>query len=322
MSLHTAAHDTAPPALPATPAPPEVTALPRLTTTVPKEYVHRASLAEVFLTGCTAHSPERFTLTGQWPRTHALFTNPAGTHHDPLQVAETFRQAGMFLAHAELGVPLGHRFIMWDLTHTTHPRHLRITSRPTDFTLHAHCTDITWRRNTATHLRIHLTLHRDNHPIAHGAGTFSTIPPAVYQRLRAHTPPTTPHTPTPRNPLPPTTVGRTHPTDVVLTPTTTPHTWLLTPDHTHPILFDHTDDHLPGMVLLEAAHQATTTTHPHLTPTHTTTHFHHYAEHHHPTHIHLTTTTHPHHTTLHITGHQNHKTIFTTTTTAPTTPTT
>ncbi|MER7722041.1 ScbA/BarX family gamma-butyrolactone biosynthesis protein [Streptomyces flaveolus] len=311
MSLHTAPHDTGLPAL------------PRLTTTVPREYVHRASLAEVFLTGCTAQGSDRFTLTGQWPRTHALFTSPDQRRHDPLQVAETFRQTGMFLAHAELGVPLGHRFVMWDLTHTTDPRHLTITTRPTDFTLDAHCTDITWRRGMATHLRMELTLHRDNQPIAHGAGTFSTIPPAVYQRLRAHRTPThttTPYHPTThRNPLPPATVGRTRTTDVVLTPTTTPHTWLLTPDYNHPILFDHTDDHLPGMVLLEAAHQATTTTHPHPTPTHTTTHFHHYAELDQPTHIHLTHTTNPNHTTTHhITGTQNTTTIFTTTTTSPT----
>jgi hypothetical protein len=56
-------------------------ALPRLTTTVPKEYVHRACLAEVFLTGCTSEGDQRFSLTGQWPRAHTLFSN--GIRHDP-----------------------------------------------------------------------------------------------------------------------------------------------------------------------------------------------------------------------------------------------
>ncbi|MFD5452073.1 ScbA/BarX family gamma-butyrolactone biosynthesis protein [Streptomyces sp. NPDC127100] len=310
MSLHTAAHDTALPAL------------PRLTTTVPKEYVHRASLAEVFLTGCTAQGNDQFSLTGQWPRTHALFNSPDGKSHDPLQVAETFRQAGMFLAHAELGVPLGQRFIMWNLTYTTNPHHLTITNHPTDFDLHAHCTDITRRRGTATRMHMQLTIHRAGHLLAHGNGTFSAIPPAVYQRLRNHhTPPTTPYNPTThRNPLPPTTIGRTTTTDVLLTPTTTPHRYLLTPDHNHPILFDHTDDHLPGMVLLQAARQAANTTTPHtLTPTHATTHFHHYSEHNQPTYIDIThTTTHPNNTTtIHITGHQNNNTIFNTTINGP-----
>ena len=39
--------------------------LPRLTTTVPKEYVHRACLAEVFLTGCTKQGETQFALSGQ-----------------------------------------------------------------------------------------------------------------------------------------------------------------------------------------------------------------------------------------------------------------
>ncbi|MEU4168917.1 AfsA-related hotdog domain-containing protein, partial [Streptomyces sp. NPDC026665] len=98
---------------------PQTTALPRLTTTVPKEYVHRASLAEVFLTSCTAHGDLTYTLTGQWPRAHPYFTTPDGTRHDPLQVAETFRQAGMTIAHTALDVPLGHHFILWSLSHTT-----------------------------------------------------------------------------------------------------------------------------------------------------------------------------------------------------------
>src|SRR5690349_14107193 len=80
--------------------------LPRLTTTVPKEYVHRACLAEVFLTGCTKQGETQFALSGQWPRAHTFFQSFDGTGHDPLLTAETFRQAGLFLAHAELGVPL------------------------------------------------------------------------------------------------------------------------------------------------------------------------------------------------------------------------
>ncbi|MBV9022841.1 MAG: hypothetical protein JO362_03295 [Streptomycetaceae bacterium] len=32
--------------------------------------------------------------------------------HDPMQAAETIRQTGLYMAHAELGVPLGHQFLM------------------------------------------------------------------------------------------------------------------------------------------------------------------------------------------------------------------
>ncbi|MFE2298879.1 AfsA-related hotdog domain-containing protein [Streptomyces sp. NPDC059445] len=447
--------------------------LPRLTTTVPKEYVHRASLAEVFLTSCTPQTPLTYTLTGQWPRAHPYFTTPDGTAHDPLQVAETLRQAGMLLAHTGLNVPLGHHFILWNLTYTTHPHHLTIGPTPTDFTIHAHCTHLNQRRHTINRATLHMTIHRNNTPIAHGTATFSTTNPTTYTRLRGtptHTPTPTPtgtgaagtaadsttgaetagtagasgaaartdrtrgtagdtattggtgdtagtittggtsstgtsdtagtagtitaggtagtaRTPgtartagvttpggtawtagttttgdtagmtatagtagtagTPAGmagtatasattnslgtpgtvhhaPMPPATVNRRTPHDVVLTPTDHPHHWLLTPNHNHPTLFDHPTDHIPGMVLIEAARQAAyhASGSPHYTPTTATTTFHRYTELDQPCHIHITRITPDNNTTttIEITGTQNNQTTFTTTTTGPTTP--
>ncbi|XDO64486.1 AfsA-related hotdog domain-containing protein [Streptomyces sp. RLB1-33] len=81
------------------------------------------------------------------------------------------------------------------------------------------------------------------------------------------------------------------------------------------MLFDHTTDHIPGMVLLEAAHQAATA-HTHPTPTThpTTLHatFHRYTEHHTPTYITSTSNNSNGQTpTTHITAHQNNTTVFT-----------
>ncbi|MDI6413506.1 AfsA-related hotdog domain-containing protein [Streptomyces albus] len=71
------------------------------------------------------------------------------------------------------------------------------------------------------------------------------------------------------------------PQDVVLAPGPRAGRWRLNPDPDHPILFDHGGDHVPGMVLLEAARQAACallvpgTT---LIPTRVSTAFHRYAE--------------------------------------------
>ncbi|WP_046728880.1 ScbA/BarX family gamma-butyrolactone biosynthesis protein [Streptomyces humi] len=236
-------------------------ALPRLTTTVPKEYVHRASLAEVFLTGCTAQDDGvRFSLTGQWPRAHTFFNSTDGASHDPLQAAETFRQAGMFVTHAEHGVPLGHHFVLWSLSCHTDLEQLRIASRPTDFELEVTCPDSAPRgRSSARRMGIGFALRRDGLPVARGDGLYSIVSPAVYARLRANRSEvdgTSARTVAASEPMEPAAVGRTSPADVVLTPTSTPDRWLLTPDLGHPILFDHGGDHLPGMVLLEGARQA------------------------------------------------------------------
>lgn len=47
---------------------------PSLTTTVPKEFVHRASVAEVMLTDWERTGQARFTVSAQWPRGHSFFT--------------------------------------------------------------------------------------------------------------------------------------------------------------------------------------------------------------------------------------------------------
>ncbi|MEU3064023.1 ScbA/BarX family gamma-butyrolactone biosynthesis protein [Streptomyces subrutilus] len=292
---------------------PTPTPTPALTTTVPREYVHRSSLAEVFLTGCHRTGEHTFHLTGQWPRAHTFFTTPDHTHHDPLQAGETIRQTGLYLCHAHYHVPLTHNVLLHTLDFTTHPHHMHIGTTPTDLHITAHCTDTTQKGNRFSGT-LHTTIHRNNHPIATGTARFTCIPPTTYQRLRTphHT---TPHPPLPRlTPIPPHTAGRHHPHDVVLAPTNHPHHWQLNPDLNHPILFEHTNDHHPGMVLIEAARQAAHALHhptnPTYTPTTLTTQFHQYAELHTPCHITATTPT-PHHT--HITAHQNNNPIFTTT---------
>ncbi|MGW0792776.1 ScbA/BarX family gamma-butyrolactone biosynthesis protein [Streptomyces sp. NPDC002911] len=301
----------------------EPTELPRLTTTVPKEYVHRASLAEVFLSSSEKTGENTFTLTGQWPRAHTFFNTPGGRSHNHLQAVETIRQTGIFLAHSEYGIPLGHHFVMRDISATTHTEHLTIGPTPSDLTIETTFTKE--RRNTT--LGVNITIRRGPHTMATGNGHFTCISPAAYHRLRNTTPTTTHHHTTTHHPTnqTPTTFGRTHPNDLVLTPTDQPNTWLLTPDPTHPVMFDHTTDHIPGMVLLEAAHQATHTLHtPHTpTTTHTTNTFHQYTELHTPCYIKATKTPtpHPNQTTTHITGHQNGHQVFTTHLTHTHTPT-
>ncbi|WRZ95672.1 hypothetical protein OHB54_45785 [Streptomyces sp. NBC_01007] len=121
--------------------------------------------------------------------------------------------------------------------------------------------------------------------------------------------------------MPPALVGRTRPADVVLTATSNPTRWLLTPDLNHPILFDHHNDHLPGMVLLEGARQAATAhLAPHtLIPANASTTFIRYAELDRPCWIDITHTTPETNgtTTIEITATQDTEPVFTTTITGP-----
>ncbi|MEU9290647.1 ScbA/BarX family gamma-butyrolactone biosynthesis protein [Streptomyces sp. NPDC048275] len=258
-----------------------VQAMPRLTTTVPREYVHRASHAEVFLTGCEQLGDGRFALTGQWPRTHTFFTSADGTHHDALQAAETIRQTGLFLAHAEFDVPLGHQFLLRDLHLSTSVQDMVIGPGPSELSLAAVCTDVVRRGRRVSEFRMDITIERAGGRCAAGGGRFACVSEATYRRLRGTAscarPPARAQ---PHRTLAPAAAGKAVPADVVLCATDRAGRWLLDPDPRHPILFEHAGDHFPGMVLLEAARQAAGALGGPLTltPTSVRADFHQYAE--------------------------------------------
>ncbi|WP_042389144.1 ScbA/BarX family gamma-butyrolactone biosynthesis protein [Streptacidiphilus melanogenes] len=246
-------------------------ASPPLTATVPREYVHRASVAEVLLTGWGAAPDgdrDAFVVRAQWPRRHALFT-PALGLQDPMLLAESVRQAGLLLSHAEYHVPFGHQFLMWDLSFAATPAAFTAGPTPTDVELRTVCRDIVRRGRTIAAMRYEVTVLRAGRPVATGGARFSCTSDAVHRRMRAGRPVTT------GRPLPvpvdPASVGRATPQDVLLAAAPAPVAgagaagagaagavghWELRVDTDHPIFFDHPVDHVPGMLLLEAARQA------------------------------------------------------------------
>ncbi|MEU0163341.1 ScbA/BarX family gamma-butyrolactone biosynthesis protein [Streptomyces sp. NPDC006261] len=228
-----------------------------LTATVPKELVHRAAVAEVMLTDWERQDDTRFRVAAQWPRCHSFFRPIGGEHHDPLMVAETIRQVGSLLGHAEFGVPFGHHFLLWDLNLTVHPEHLDLRQTPASLDIEVTCTEVRRRGGKLAGLSYETAVHRDGQLAATGRISYSCTSPAVYRRMRPERVFDTGHRPLPLTaPAAPQSVGRTSPADVVLSPIGEYHRWQLRVDTRHPVLFDHPVDHVPGMVLLEAARQS------------------------------------------------------------------
>ncbi|MFJ7155295.1 ScbA/BarX family gamma-butyrolactone biosynthesis protein [Streptomyces sp. NPDC101118] len=227
-----------------------------LTTTVPRQLVHRAAVAEVFLTGWCRLSEDRFHVRAQWPRGHSFFTPIAGSHYDPMLVAETVRQVGALIAHAAFDVPQGYQFLMWGLDYTAVADDLVIGGAPASLDLEVTCPDVRRRGKQLTGLRYEVVVRHSGRVIATGGAGYTCTSPAVYRRLRAEQLAQQPVPGLPAAPVAPSQVGRLSPFDVVLSPTGRPDAWKLRYDTRHPVLFDHPGDHLPGMVLLEAARQA------------------------------------------------------------------
>ncbi|MFI1163559.1 ScbA/BarX family gamma-butyrolactone biosynthesis protein [Streptomyces sp. NPDC020801] len=229
------------------------TAATDLTATVPRQLVHRAALAETFLTGWRRTGEDRFTVCAQWPRAHQLHLSPDRSAYETLLVAETVRQCGALLAHTAYGVPLGHRFVLQELRVTTDPAHLAVGLLPAETDLGVRFLRDGRRRSAA--LRYEVDVRRDGDRVATAYVACASLGEPAYRRLRGgRTPATVSPLAVPPG-LPAAAVYRTLPEDVVLAPTRRPDCWQLRADTAHPVFFDHPLDHVPGMLLLEAARQ-------------------------------------------------------------------
>lgn len=222
-----------------------------LTTTVPKEFVQRASVAEVVLTGWERVGDQRFAATAQWPRGHSFFAVD-GRYH-PLIAAETIRQTAVLLAHAEYGVPLDRRLLVEDIGVSTLPECFGITWTPASLELRVVVAARTRDDGALSGLRVDVEIRRDGRLAATG-GALARVA-AVHEH-----PPAPPHplpaALAPAPPVPARAVGRPTPADVVLSATARPDRWLLRVDLGHPVFFERPAGHVPDTMLLEAACQA------------------------------------------------------------------
>ncbi|MEV0011055.1 ScbA/BarX family gamma-butyrolactone biosynthesis protein [Streptomyces sp. NPDC047973] len=231
-----------------------------LTTTVPREFVHRATFAEVLLTAWRKTAEDSFTVTAQWPRSHSFYTSEHDLY-DPMLLAETIRQTFPLLLHAAYDVPFGHQLSWSDFQLTLNPQAMRIGCTPADIELRVRCHDIRYQRGLPTALSMHLEVLRDGAPVAVATTRFGCHSPKVYKRLRPGRDNVAEVFAGAPKPPPPTDcrrVGRIRAQDVVLSPAPAADRWQLRLDTSHPVLFDHAVDHAPGMLLLEAVRQAAT----------------------------------------------------------------
>ncbi|MFB7215726.1 ScbA/BarX family gamma-butyrolactone biosynthesis protein [Streptomyces sp. NPDC056255] len=225
--------------------------------TVAKEYVHRAAIAEVFLTGWERTDSDTFRVTAQWPRAHSFYVAEAGLY-DPMLLCETVRQTFPLLAHAAYDMPLGYALSWSRFQYSVNPQELVIRDRPAEIELRVQCYDIKYQRSVPVRISMRIDVLRDGQLIAVSETSFGCHSPNVYQRLRRgrHDAPVAMKTASlvPES-APPADAGRMRPQDVVIAPTSESDQWQLRVDTTHPILFDHPLDHAPGMLILESIRQ-------------------------------------------------------------------
>ncbi|MGK4579109.1 ScbA/BarX family gamma-butyrolactone biosynthesis protein [Kitasatospora sp. HPMI-4] len=233
--------------------------------TAPRALVHRRAIGEVLLTDDWLRlGPHRFKVGAQWPRGHGFYGPIGDRWHNPLLAAESIRQASSLVSHVFYDLPRDHPTLMTELSIALDSHALRLDDWPVNVELTISCSDVTVRGNRLAGMTMHVGLARGTVSLGHGRMTLSCMRNSIYRRLRgayAEVPASLPDQPAP---LPPHEVGRAVEADVVLgrpldgTGATDPRegVWPLRVNWAHPTLFDHPTDHVPGMLLLEAARQA------------------------------------------------------------------
>ncbi|MDT0436711.1 MULTISPECIES: ScbA/BarX family gamma-butyrolactone biosynthesis protein [Streptomyces] len=230
--------------------------------TAPRGLVHRRAVGEVLLTDWIRLGPHRFQVGAQWPRGHAFYGPVGELWHDPLLAAESVRQSSSLVGHVFYDLPCDHPTLMTELDIEVSPDALRLGDRPADTVLHIDCAGVTLQGARLTGMTMDVALTRGAARLGRARMTLNCLRPSVYRRLRgvhAQVPERLPEQPAP---LPPREVGRAVGSDVVLGPPADGRAepgrgaWPLRINWSHPTLFDHPTDHVPGMLLLEAARQA------------------------------------------------------------------
>ncbi|CAL9665698.1 ScbA/BarX family gamma-butyrolactone biosynthesis protein [Streptomyces sp. enrichment culture] len=244
--------------------------------TVPRELVHRASVAEVLLTDVLRVDATRFVAAACWSRSHPTFPVDGHAVHHPLMVVETLRQLGIFIPLRYLGVPVDTRMLITDVFFTTEPgAQPQASHGATQVTCRVRVTGLRTGSDGATAgLRLHAEFLAGGVVFARAGGGARFLSPERYAALRGPLvgtcqPPASAGLLRPD----PARLGVPHARDVVIGCADDPgraggpggdgrrrrdprDVLVDAADPWHPFFFDHATDHVPGMVLLEAARQA------------------------------------------------------------------
>jgi len=222
-----------------------------------KHYAGKTNLAEVLVTKLRRLDDDTHTVALHWPGAHAFYA-PAAQDYRPLLFIESVRQSLAVISYKGLGVPIEYR-MSWEFLASDVAGAALRGAAPASVEVNVTLEPVTRRKLGSVRFSAHAHATRDGTPLGTARVNYTAHPPALYKRLRGRSADLAQARARALPPAPPIAaalVGRTSERDVVLAPGDAPRRWLLRADTTHPILFDHPHDHIPGMVLLEAACQA------------------------------------------------------------------
>jgi hypothetical protein len=237
----------------------------RFDQTVPRGLVHRAAISETFLTDAVEAGPDRYLVAAQLPRAHALYNDVASGRHDLLLLAEAVRQAGTLIAHRFYGVPAGTVFPLRQAQiEITDVDALAPRALATELIADVQIDGQDRQSGALSAMSLRAQVFLDGRVAGWAGGAMHLVSPSGYGALRGQRQHASlaPAAAAPAAaPVEPLHVGRHDPRNVVVGALGGPaadgrYSCPIVVDTGHPAYFDHPQDHVPGMLLLEAYRQA------------------------------------------------------------------
>jgi hypothetical protein len=232
---------------------------------VDRALLHRRNPGEAFLTDAVRMGPHGFVAAAVLPPGHPHYAAHAGLSRtwDPMLLLECARQSVTYAAHLVFGVELGAHFVIrsWSAAFTA------AGLPPADHQVRLTITGITSNprlvRDQVRGLDYELELRAAGTRAGRVRIQEGYLSPAAYRVIRARKregplPSSHDHVPADGDPVDPARVGRVRATDTLLLDVSTGSRMVsatLRIPAENPSLFDHAQDHIPAMVLTEAARQ-------------------------------------------------------------------
>ena len=233
--------------------------------TVSRELAHRRAVGEVFVTDSAQTGEDQCVLAVQLPRAHSLWSDRRPDYHDPFASGEAARQGSFVVIHRHLGIPVGLPFTMrtFEFAVESLDAYRDDQRAPLDGILHYRLSDKRVSGGQLGSMRIDgemtiggvLAMRFGGDVVFMSGDDYRAL--RAFQRSRKRIEPGTRPDPVP--PLAPGVVGRTDGRNVVIgqpLDMAGPRRFPLVIDLSHPSYFDHSYDHVPGPLCVEAFRQA------------------------------------------------------------------
>ncbi|MGB0944052.1 MAG: AfsA-related hotdog domain-containing protein [Marinomonas sp.] len=234
--------------------------------TVNKKLVHRAAVSEVFLTDVKSTADDKFYTGAHLPRTHSYYNDvPGKTHYENIALLEVCRQSSIIIAHNFYEVPLNAKFIFNEAKfHIKNNKALSVKATPSFVLTEVDVISKEFRGDNLSGLTYEMRIYVDGCLAATKLMDISWMPVPIWNKVRSkglkfvENFSEITYSPSPAKLELKSLLGRENTDNLVLHPVeeiNNQFTAKLHVNDTHPAMFDHPLDHVPGMLLIEAFRQ-------------------------------------------------------------------